>query len=137
MELEIAGAAERSIISQAELLSTLSLAVIGGMLALLIQVRTHNSSDGKKEIYLKHVWLMWSSMTSASISIALSYVVSGMLVEMAPQIFSVEFDTSKSFGNQDFGSAPMAGLQTISGLQFLAFLTSIVAGAVFVAINRR
>jgi hypothetical protein len=136
MDLEIAAAAERSIVSQAELVSTLSLAVIGGMLAVLIQVRTHNSSEGTKEIRLKHIWLMWSSMTLAAISIALSYVVSGMLVEMSPQIFSVKFDNSTSFGNQDFGSAPMSGLRIISGFQFLAFLTSIVAGAIFVATNR-
>ena len=136
MNLEIAAAAERSIVSQAELVSTLSLAVIGGMLAVLIQVRTHNSSDDTKEIFLKHIWLMWGSTTLAVISIALSYVVSGMLVQMSPQIFSVEFDYTKRFSRQDFGSAPMSWLRTISGLQFLAFLLSIVTGAGFVVTNR-
>ena len=137
MNLEIAAAAERNIVSQAELVSTLSLAVIGGVLAVLVRARTHNFSGGNEEIHLKHIWLMWSSMALAALSVALSYVVSGMLVQMSPQIFSVEFDVSKGFSHQDFGRAPMSLLQTISGLQFLAFLLSIVAGAGFVAFNRQ
>ena len=136
MNLEIAAAAERNIVSQAELLATLSLAVIGGILAVLVQARVHNSSDGIEGIHFKHIWLMWITMALAALSVALSYVVSGMLVQMSPQIFSVEFDASKRFSRQDFGGAPMSGLLAISGLQFFAFLFSILAGVGFVATNR-
>ena len=135
MDLEIATAAVRSIVNQAELVSVLSLVVIGGVLALFIQMRTHISIGGNDEIHPRNIWLMWISIILATLSATLSYAVSGMLAEMSPQIFSVEFDVSKGFSHQDFGPAPMSQLQIISGIQFLAFLLSIIVGACFVARN--
>ena len=137
VNVDIAAAAERSLTSQAELLTTLSLAVIGGLLAVIIRVRTHNASGGNKPIEINHMWLMWIAMGCAAVSIATSYLISGMLIQMSPLIFSHNFDPTQAFSNQEFGDAPILQIQTFSFLQFLTFALSIIFGIFFVVANSR
>ena len=134
MNAEIALAAERSISGQNELLTTLSIAVIGGVLAILAQINLQNS-ETSRAIILRYNFLMWLSILAAMVTIGLSYIISGMLVEMSPQIFSTEFDVTRPFSAQNFGVAPIKILQKISGVQFVSFLLSIIFGAVFIMIN--
>ncbi|MFN3225407.1 MAG: hypothetical protein ACE360_04055 [Hyphomicrobiales bacterium] len=137
MSTDIAAAAERSITSQGELLTTLSLAVIGGLLAVILRVRIHNSSNPASVIDLRCVWVMWIAMGLAAVSIGLSYLVSGMLVQMSPQIFSAVFDSTKAFSSQDFGNAPVSTMMTLSFAQFVCFCLSVIAGTIFVFSNRK
>ena len=134
MNGEIALAAERSISGQNELLTTLSIAVIGGVLAILVQIHLQ-VSDNVRTIKLRFRFLMWLSIFLAMVTIALSYIVSGMLVEMSPQIFSTDYDITRPFSSQNFGVAPMKTLQKISTVQFFSFLLSIVLGALFIMLN--
>lgn len=66
---------------------------------------------------------------------SIKYIVSGMLVEMSPQIFSTQFDVSRPFSSQDFGVAPIKMLQRFSAVQFFSFTLSIIFGAFFVILN--
>lgn len=132
---DIASAAERSLTSQAELVTTLSLAVVGGILAIIVQIRTHNASNGNQRIVLRNTCLMWLAMIAAAIAIALNYVISGMLIQVAPQLFSLAYDASLAFSDQQFGKAPIWAIQAMSLIQFIAFVASIVFGVFFVATN--
>lgn len=135
MNGEIALAAERSISGQNELLTTLSIAVIGGVLAILVQINFQNSEHARHNVSLRFRFLMWISILFAMLTISLSYIISGMLVEMSPQIFSTQFDTSRPFSAQNFGVAPVKILQKFSAIQFFSFLLSIVFGALFIMLN--
>ena len=134
---EVASAIERGITSQSELITSLSLAVIGGLLVFFLQVRIHNATNPNNQIQLRRFAFFIIALFSAGAAIALGYVVAGMLIQMAPQLFSHSFDVTKPFSSQDFGPAPINWLQIVSMIQFLIFLGSIVAGVIFVLSNRR
>lgn len=72
MNGEIALAAERSISGQNELLTTLSIAVIGGVLAILVQINFQNSEKVDQDVRLRFRFLMWLSILFAMITVALS-----------------------------------------------------------------
>lgn len=133
---DIAAAVERGVSGQSDLITSLSLAVIGGLLVLLLQVRVHNASNPSQQIEIKRFPFLATSLICAGTAIALGYVISGMLVQMAPQIFSHTFDLNQSFSSQDFGPAPTGWLQIVSISQFLVFLGSVISGVVFGLGNR-
>ena len=134
---EIAAAIERGITSQSELITSLSLAVIGGLLAFFLQVRIHNASNSKNQIQLRYFACFVVALACAGISIALGYVVAGMLIQIAPQLFSHSFDLAARFSAQNFGVAPTGFLQIVSLCQFLVFFGAVAFGVVFVLSNRR
>jgi hypothetical protein len=132
---EIATAVQTGITSQSQLITTLSLAVIVGLLGVLWQSRLHNATH-PHPIHLRSFKFFIFAVICAGIAIALNYVIAGMLIEMAPQLFSHTFDATKSFSTQDFGSAPISQLRYASLIQFSVFVAAIVFGAIFVARNR-
>jgi hypothetical protein len=134
---DIAAAVERGITSQAELITSLSLAVIGGLLAYLLQVRIHNATHPSNLIDLRRFNYFVLALVGAGIAIALGYVVAGILIQISPQLFSHTFDVAKSFSAQEFSPAPTGLLQLISLVQFLVFLGAVLAGVVFIMSNRR
>ena len=135
--LEIAAAAERSLTSQTDLITTLSLAVIGGLVAVIIRVRTHNATSNNCFIFLHHAWLMWLALCAAVIAIGLSYAISGMVVQVSPQLYSHAFDTTKAFSDQTFEIAPIGQVMMLSFIQFVAFLVSAICTALFAGLNSR
>jgi hypothetical protein len=133
---EIASAVESGITSQSQLITTLSLAVIAGLVGVLWQSRLHNATH-PRPIHLRCFPFFILAVTCAGIAIALNYVVAGMLIEMAPQLFSHAFDATKSFSTQDFSPAPISRLRLVSLIQFFVFFVAIAAGATFVFCNRK
>ena len=136
-DTDIASAIARGITSQSELITSLSLAAIGGLLVLILQFRMHNAANPDKLIEMRWFPLFCVALACLGISICVGYVLSGMLVQMAPQIFSHVFDATKNFTEQDFGPAPVVLLRLFSLLQFLIFLGGIGAGTAFFLRNRR
>ena len=111
---DIAAAAERSISGQAELLTTLALAIIGGLLALLVKIKAHNAGPNNDPINIQHKWMMWSSLFFAAVTVGMTLFIQGTLVEISPQMFTLSVDVSKSFSDQDFGAAPYGQLKSLS-----------------------
>lgn len=134
---EIASAIEHGVTSQSELITTLSLAVIGGLLVVLLQTRLHNATNPNNQIQLRYFALFVLAIIPAGLAIALGYAVSGMLVQVAPQLFSHSFDTTKPSFSQDFGPAPIGLLQLLSLIQFVVFFIAVLVGGAFILINRR
>lgn len=136
VDSEIASAVERGITSQSELITSLSLAVIGGLLVLLLQFRMHNAANPENPVEMHWFPLYCVALTFSGLSIVFGYFLSGMLVQMAPQMFSHAFDATRKFSEQDFGPAPVGRLQVVSLLQFLVFVGAILAGVTFILRNR-
>lgn len=136
-DVEIASAIERGVTGQSDLITSLSLAVIGGLLAVLLRVRIHNVSNPSKEIELKWLSAFWVALGLAGVSILISLFLSGMLVQMAPALFSHTFDAGKKFTEQEIQSVPVAQLRALSLTQFFTFFAAVFAGTVFVFRNRK
>lgn len=132
---DIAAAAERSISGQTELLTTLALAVIGGLLALLVKIKAHNAVPANTPIIVQQKWMMWMSLGFAALTVGMTLFIQGTLVEISPQMFTLSVDVSKSFSDQDFGVAPYGQLKSLALLQFLSFALSVVFGVLFVTAN--
>ena len=142
----IGAAIERGIIGQTGLVTSLSLAVIGGLLALMIQVKIHNSGKhSTKEITFDGFQWFVSSLILAGLAIISGFFIYGMMIQMAPLIFTHEFDRVK-FSDQtidyilpdskELHRVPIGALRWLSITQAGFFLVSVGCAAVVMIKNR-
>lgn len=138
MGTEVAVAIERGIASQSALLTTLSLAVIGGLFALLLQIRIHNASHSEtQQIAFRQFWAFWVSIVLAGLAIGCGYLISGIFVQFGPTFFAHEFDPQLTFSSQMFAKSQISMLRVFALAQFVVFSLAIVFGGVFVFSNRK
>lgn len=131
----VASAIEHGILGQSELITSFSFAIIAGVLALFTQVYVINSpSTNRRKPTRCHWFAFYISLLLAGLSIFSGYCVSGVFVEMAPQIFSHAFDPQLKFSDQNLPDAPILLLRWLSILQLLLFFLSIPF-AVFFAVK--
>lgn len=123
--VEIAAAMERAVSSQSELITSLSLLVIGGLLTLMLQ-------------YEMHKWfiVMLASVVCMAASIALGYMISGNIIQVAPQLYGHQFTLDVRFWDQEFHNNKVSQIETLSLWQFVTFFSGVVIGALFVVKNR-
>lgn len=132
---DIASAIEGGIASQSDLVTSLSLAFIGGLLFLFQQARF--PPGGTRKRTMQAMWTFWVALVCAGAAIVAGYVLSGILLSMAPPLYGHSFDTAKSFFSQDFGSVPVWLLWLTSLIQFIVFIAAIPFGIAFVVCNDR
>lgn len=127
-ETAIADAVHRTIVGETELLVSLSVAVIGGVIALI-----YRRSPRRIEWY---VWcVFFASLLFASVSVVVGFIVFGMTIEMAPAFFDAKFKPDKPFSQNDFGNAPLGRLQCFSLIQQISFGLSVILAALMVILD--
>lgn len=136
-DIQIASAVERGITSQSELITSMSLAVIAGLVALLLQLRIHNTSHPDKKIDTAWTPLFYLSLAFCALSICIGYIISGALVQMAPQLFSHKFQKGAKFSDQAIGEAPIGMVQFFSAAQFIVFSIAVICALSYVVRNRK
>ena len=119
----VADAVHRTLVSETELLISLSVAVIGS-LVLLMHRRKGGSFPGPI------LFGIVVSIALAASSVAVGFVVLGMLIELAPVIFHVDFLPNKPFSSHDFGKAPYVGMQMFALAQQIVFSLSVLVAAI-------
>jgi len=135
---DIAQAIERGIAGQSDLLTTLAVAIIAGLLAVLYQTRVLNAGlASENRIALRHMLAFWAAIVFAGLVVFFGYGVTGYLIQYAPALHSHGFDPSKPFVNQVFESDNIQRLRSFSQFQALFFTLAIVAGIWFVFVNRK
>ena len=82
--------------SQADILSSLSLAVIGGLFAFAIQVMLHNVSEPEKRISVSVLSTWWVAIGFESLSLAFSYLLKGSIVSAIPTIYGSSYLVGQS-----------------------------------------
>lgn len=132
----IATAIERGIAGQSELVTSLSLALIGGLLFFMLQLKMHNVDNPTSRVAMHRFWCFVVSLSLAGLAILSGFFVSGMLIEVAPIFFSHEFISSVKFSDQDIKGAPIAWLRCLSISQAFLFLSSVVFGTLAMVRNR-
>ena len=134
-DANIASAIERGIVRQAQLIASLSLAVIGGLLVLLLQVKFHNVTFPKATIELQYVLLLWLSVGASGIAILIGFLLFGLLIEIAPILYKLHFK-EKAFMRHELRNVPKNLLRVLSGLQAIFFLVSVLCGILLIALNQ-
>ena len=129
--LEIASAIERGIVGQANFLASLSTAIFGGMVAFRLQFRL--SSSAARQV--RWTWAFWLATVFAVPTIGLPFAISGMLIEVAPVLFSFPFDTTKELAAQDFSGTRMEDVQTYSKMQVFTFIPLAIFAGTFILKN--
>lgn len=124
-----------TISSQIDLLTTLSVGICAGIVALLIQIAIHNHADGSAKLRLRWGDLLFLAFFCEGASLVLGYLSYGALTDAAPIVLGLVLDSTKTFAQHEF---PNAGL--IRGLaltQFLLFFVGILAVFVCLLRNRK
>ena len=125
------------IIGQADLITSLSLVVMSGLLALMIQWKFHNAAhpDPKKTFALNAFYFYVTALLLAGAAIILGFIIAGMMIEMTPILFVHEFTTEK-FSKQDIKCAPLKALRCMAIAQVVAFMLAIGCAAMVIFKNK-
>ena len=141
----IAASIERGIIGQTDLITSLSLAVIGGLLALMVQVKIHNASHPTNAAVFEGFRWFVISLGLAGLAILTGFLIYGMMIEMGPLIITHDFDRA-AFSEQKIEyvppnkkkpeEVPIGALRWLSITQAMLFLGSVVCATAVILTNR-
>ena len=129
--VEIAAAIERGIAGQAHFVATLATAMFAGTVALRFQVRSRSNA----KLAVRRAWAFWVATGLVLPTVGIAFAISGLLIELAPILFSFSFDTAKEFSSQNFPGNRFETLMGYSRAQVVAFVLFAVFAATFVLTN--
>jgi hypothetical protein len=132
---EVGSALVDALAGQADLLSSLSLAVIGGLFAFAIQVMVHNSAQPKNKIRLSSLWTWWCALALEAVSIGASYLLKGSVVAAIPTIFGSKYLVGSPLAGGTMPALDM--LRLLALCQFATFALGVLILMLFLVFNRR
>ena len=113
-----------SISSQIDLLTTLSVGICAGIVALYIQIALHNRGNDNSKLILKWQFLLILCFFLEGSSILLGYLAYGAITDAIPIIFPLQFVQDKIFSEYEFTNSCM--IRALAIFQFLFFLGGIL-----------
>ena len=128
---EVAAAIREGIVDQANYLGTLAMAIFGGMVALLLQFKLI-CANAPPVFWLPAFWV---AIVFAVPTIALVFVITGMMIELTPVLHAFPFDMTREFANQKFDNTKILTLRWFSRIQLGTFLLLLAVGGAFVLRN--
>jgi hypothetical protein len=123
----------KSMGSQMDLIFTLSVALCGGIIALLVQIAIHNRSKTAAPLNLRGYWLLVFTFLFAGVSIISGYLARGSITSSIPEIYQLDFSNIKSWGSASFEASSTIKILFLS--QFWTFFLAILCLFVIVCIN--
>ena len=88
---EIAKEIISSVGNQIDLIFSLSVAICGGIIALVFQVALHNSKKESSVVKIEWAFLLWLSFLSEGISVLFGYLSRGAITANIPSIYKIDF----------------------------------------------
>jgi hypothetical protein len=125
----------KSMGSQMDLIFTLSVALCGGIVALIVQLAIHNRSVPASPLKLRGYWLLVLTFLFAGTSIIFGYLARGSITSSIPEIYRLDFSKIKSWGSASFEASCM--LKFLFQSQFWTFFLAIICLFVVVILNRK
>jgi hypothetical protein len=120
--------------SQIELLISLSLAICGGLIVLVVQVILHNQDGSKDKISMRYFRLWFVSFMLEGLSICFGTLSRSALTAVTPIIFHLDFAQIDNWTRVDFpGNSP---LKIAALLQFVFFFLGLLAVLPFLLANQ-
>jgi hypothetical protein len=100
--IDVANQIISSMGSQIDLFFTLSVAICGGIIALVFQLALHNSKTNGSPLKIKWHFLLWSSFLSEGVSVLFGYLSRGAITANIPSIYKIDFSQIKTWGVASF-----------------------------------
>ena len=123
-----------AITSQVDLLTTLAVAICGGIVALLVQIAFHNSDNEKQRVIF--VWgpLLLAAFVAESLSILFGYLTYAAVTNAIPIVLQAQFEETKILAEQEFRQNAL--IRVVMTFQFVMFGLGIVCVFVVLLRNR-
>lgn len=131
--MEVANQIISSMGSQIDLIFTLSVAICGGIVALVFQVAVHNSKTNGFPLTIEWHHLLWVSFLSEGISVLFGYLSRGAITDNIPSICRVDFSQIETWGAAKFKG--LSSLEFCVKLQFYTFLIGVILLFILVCTN--
>jgi len=109
--------------SQIDLIFTLSVAICGGIIALVFQLALHNSKASGSPLKIECRFLLWVSFLSEGISVLFGYLSRGAITANIPSIYQIDFSKIETWGAASFEG--FCTLKWVISLQFWTFLLGV------------
>ena len=113
-----------SISSQIDLITTLSVGICAGIVALFLQITLHNHRKAERKLTLDWENLLFAAFCCEGLSIISGYCAYGSITNATPIIFSLTLEPQKTFAEYEFRNATLIRCLAIS--QFILFLGGII-----------
>lgn len=131
---KIAEESIKAMSGQIDFVHGLSLAILGGILALALQVALHNRQKESDKLVLQNPLVLLCGILLPAISMGLGIFAKGSLTSSTPSLLKYDFCAIERLGNATFDSASQ--LAALAAAQSYTFLAGVVAMSVFAWLNR-
>jgi hypothetical protein len=125
-----------SMVGQVDVLFTLSVAICGGIIALIFQISLHNTTANKTVLEMKGKRLLFLSLFTEGASIVLGYFAHGSIIANTPSIYKMDFAKIDHWGSvasfEGFGT-----LVCLMQAQFVAFGVGFLFLFIVVLLNKK
>lgn len=121
--IDVANQIISSMGSQIDLIFTLSVAICGGIIALVFQIALHNSKREVSPLKIEWRGLIWSSFLVEGISLLFGYLSRGAITSNIPSIYKIDFSKINIWGEATFGG--FCTIKWVINLQFCTFILGV------------
>ena len=120
----------QAVVDHAMYISTLAVAILGGMVAMQHQYKLSK---------LVTDWLcaFWIAVGLAALTVGTGLYIFGLYIDLTPILDGFLFEVDKEFRHQDFGDTGIGSFRNVSRVQMGAFAGLLIASAMFVFRNLR
>jgi hypothetical protein len=132
---DIAPALIEALSSQSTILSSMGLAVLGGLLAFSMQIIFHNHTESSRPIRVGKMISVWICASCEVAAVFLGYFISGAIVSALPILFNSTYAPDKALHENAIERLDV--IRYLSLTQFAFFLVGAIAIVWFVASNLR
>ena len=130
MDKDIANQIISSMGKQIDLFFTLSVAICGGIIALVFQLALHNTNNQNSKLIICGKWMLYGSFFLEGLSILSGYLSSASITANIPSIYKIDFSKLKTWGAAEFEGFPT--IEVLVQVQFWTFIGGI--GLLFILI---
>ncbi len=115
-------------------LATMSLAIVGGIVAAFLQIAFHNASKPEQAIKVKFAWGLVIALFIEAFAILAGYIVRASLLTKLGFFQNFSLSQNEDLGRQNLEF--IAFTQSMGALQFLLFISGVFLVGVFIFRNQ-
>ena len=119
--------------NQVDFLLTLSVAICGGIIALLVQASLSEKANQQNSKLIKCAWLLIPTFFIEGVSVLFGYLSRGSITDNIPSIYALDFSKIKTFGFAAFSGANT--MKFLISTQFWTFIIGILFLLILLIVN--
>ena len=123
-----------AIFTQVDLVTTLSVAVLGGFVALLVQIAFHNMDQKKTRFLINWFYLVPVFLLLECAAVLLGYLVIGAVTAAIPSLLNTHYSLA-NLADQEINQLNL--IRALAIIQFVAFFVGIICVILLLVKNRK